>query len=768
MAERSAASAVAPVVRLTCGLLAAALAFHLCWAWSGQPERSPLHLWSMWAVVQIILVTSTVLVGLRCVLVHTQRLAWSLVAGFTATSGAGYVVWDRIVSSGNPAPVFSLADAFWLPGLPLLGTAVWLLSRPLVGGVGAVRIWDALVAGTLGAAVMALVLGHEVLTWADGDPLDSLVTLGYPAMTMVLVGMIGSIAALAGWRLDAGWQMLFATVLLMAVANGLVSRLLATGAGGVEAVDQLAGVAGVLLASAAWQKSRRMSDRPLDLRTLLAPLVCAAGAVVVLVVVAATDQPRVAAVLAAVSVLAALVRVGFGVRALLDAGEQHRLAITDELTGLYNRRGFLRGVEEALAAGGRRTRAILLLDLDRFKEVNDGLGHQIGDQLLAALAPRLAGALGPDDLLARLGGDEFAVLTSYSDDGRSLDRLADGLLAAVRKPLPIGGIAVPTDVSIGLAVEADAPSGGTVGERTLELLRCADTAMYRAKTERRGWVRYDSIGPDRQRDALERASELRAMLLGTASGAEPHGWLELHYQALVATSVTAPPRVEALVRWRHPEHGMIAPDQFLGLAERTGLTPYLTRRVLGTALDQVARWRRAGSDVEVSVNLAASDLCHPALVDEILAGLTTRGLPSSALTVEITEQVAIGDLDTGRDLLARLRRAGVGVAIDDFGTGYSALSYLQRLPATELKLDRSLTAKLDDPAAAAIARACIDLAHTLGLEVVAEGVETAEQAQALVTAGADRLQGWLFGRPQVGGAHPPATAFPLVATPAPH
>jgi EAL domain-containing protein (putative c-di-GMP-specific phosphodiesterase class I) len=283
--------------------------------------------------------------------------------------------------------------------------------------------------------------------------------------------------------------------------------------------------------------------------------------------------------------------------------------------------------------------------------------------------------------------------------------------------------------------------------------------MYRAKADRSGSVRYDTLGPDRQRDAIELAAELRTVL---TTGAE--GGLELHYQALVAVDLAAAPRLEALVRWRHPRHGLIPPDAFIGLAERTGLTPLLTRRVLWMALDQIAAWRAAGSLIGVSVNLSASDLLHPTLVDEVLAGLAARELNPEALTVEITEQVAIGDLDTGYAMLARLRAAGVGVAIDDFGTGYSALSYLQRLPATELKLDRSLTVGLlADPAAAAIVRACIELAHTLDLEVVAEGVEEQAQADALVAAGADRLQGWLFGKAEPAGAQPPATRFPQVA-----
>ena len=447
-----------------------------------------------------------------------------------------------------------------------------------------------------------------------------------------------------------------------------------------------------------------------------------------------------------------------GFRALVGV----RLGILDELTGLYNRRGFLRAVEQTIGrpASRRETRAVLLLDLDRFKEVNGGLGHQVGDQVLAALAARLLAVLGPEDLLARSGGDEFAVLTTVTS-AEELDLLAHRLLDVIRQPLVVGGIAIPIDASIGVAVETDAVVSG-VGERTFELWRCAETAMFRAKADRAGYLRHAAMGPDGQREALELAAHLRGLLSSPPGGGQ--GQLELHYQALVATSETASPRLEALVRWRHPQRGLIAPDHFIGLAERTGLTPLLTRRVVTMALDQVARWRQAGSAVGVSVNLSASDLLHPTLADEVLAGLASRGLAADVLTVEITEQVALDDLDAGRDVLARLRHAGIGVAIDDFGTGFSALSYLHRLPATELKLDRSLTMCIaDDPAARAIARSCIDLAHTLGLEVVAEGVETLGEAEALVTSGADRLQGWLFGKAELAGPQPPATVFPLLA-----
>ena len=656
--------------------------------------------------------------------------------------------------------------------MPLLAVGIWLLARPRVGGVRGTVFVGAASAALLSAAVLSAVLGQKVLDWNSDGLLAGLVNLYYPAADMVVLGSITAIALLASGRLGRTWGLISAAALLFVVADTWAAKLLASGDNGVERLDPLWATAGLLLALAAWQPPRQLTHRPVGRVELVAPLAGAALAVLVLLVGPLLHWTPVASGFAATAAGLALLRMALGMRSLFDAAEYHRLALTDDLTGVYNRRGFLRGVEEALA--GRRAtagmRVVLLLGLDRFKEVNDGLGHETGDRVLAAVAVRLTGALTPDDLLARLGGDEFAVLTTVPA-GQGYEDVVHRLRAAVRQPLQMGRITLPIDVSVGVALESDAAHGSPEG-RALALLRCADIAMYRAKADLVDWSRYDPLGSDRQRDALELAGELRVLLtevstthpagdvVVAAPGRPEYGWLELHYQPLAAVSEQDGIRAEALIRWVHPRYGMVMPDRFVMLAEQIGLMPYLTRHVLALALDQAARWRAAGSSATISVNLGASDLASPTLMDEVLDGLSSRGLPPEALTVEITEQTAIGDLGTGRDALAVLRRAGLGVAIDDFGTGYSALSYLQRLPATELKLDMSLTARVvDDPAAAAIVHACVELAHTLGLEVVAEGVETPDQAEALVDGGCDWLQGWLYGRPAPAGPQPPAVSF---------
>ena len=747
---------------------------HAAWTWVGHPEVSPARLWSEGAPFAVTLLLCSAVIAARAVAVPHQRWAWAFFATGVALNGLGYLVYDVVAWAGR-VPSASLADAVWAPVLPCFLAGIWMLARARVGRFRAEVYLGAAAVALLAASIVAALLGREVLAWDGGGLLKSAVNLWYPAVDMALIGSIAAVAALAGGRLGRAWGLIGVAVLLTVVGDVWLARLVAESGAGVERIDPLWSFAGLLLAAAAWQRPHRLTHRPLGLVELLTPLLSLWLAATVLVIAELAGVWRAEVLLAAGAIVLCALRMVVGMRSMLSAAEYHRLALADELTGLYNRRGFVRGGEEELAARPPTAgvRALLLLDLDRFKDINDGLGHATGDTVLAAVGTRLAGELAPDDLIARLGGDEFAVLTTMSG-GQSFDEVVGRLFRAVRQPLQAGRIALPIDVSIGIAVESDAPDG-TPAERALELLRCADTAMYRAKAERRGWARYDPLGSDQQRDALELAGELRAMLTGTpitpALAADPErslaphsadcGWLELHYQPLVAVSGAAGIRAEALIRWVHPRYGMVPPDRFVGLAERTGLVPYLTRHVLQLALDQVAVWRMAGVPVTVSVNLSASDMASPTLMDEVIDGLTARGLPPEALTVEITEQTAIGDLDTGRDALAVLRRAGIGVAIDDFGTGYSALSYLQRLPATELKLDRSLTTKiLEDPAAAAIVQACIDLAHTLGLEVVAEGIETQDLADALVDRGCDWLQGWLFGRPAPAG---PAPATPLYA-----
>ncbi|TQS45774.1 putative bifunctional diguanylate cyclase/phosphodiesterase [Cryptosporangium phraense] len=752
-----------PLVATAWCVATALMIVHAAWVWTGNGEHSPARLWSDGAPFAVTLLIACGVIATRAVTNRHQRWAWMFFAVGVGLNGAGYFIYDVVAWSGR-VPSASLADVVWFPVIPHFILGIWTLARARVGAMRTEVYVGAGAVALLAASLFAAAVGSGALTWDTDGPLDSLVNLYYPTLDMVMLGSLAAVATLAGGRLGRAWGMIAAAVILTALADAWLARLVADAGTDVEILDPCWSFAGLLIAAAAWQRPHRLNYRPLGLVELATPLVSMVLAAAMVVGAEVANLPLVVIVLAAGAIALSAIRLGLGLHSMLSAAEYHRLALSDDLTGLYNRRGFLQGVEEAL--GGRpptaAVRAVLMLDLDHFKDINDGLGHQTGDRVLAAVGTRLADALDPDDLVARLGGDEFAVLTAVPA-GQSFADVVERLFRAVRQPLQAGRIALPIDVSIGVTVESDAPEG-TPAERALELLRCADMAMYRAKAERKGWTRFDPLGADQQRDALELAGELRTVLTGApttpAMAAADRsnadcGWLELHYQPLVAVSGMEGIRAEALIRWVHPRYGMVPPDRFVGLAERTGLVPYLTRHVLQLALDQVAVWRAAGAPVTVSVNLSASDMASPTLMDEVLDGLAARGLPPEALTVEITEQTAIGDLDTGRDNLAVLRRAGIGVAIDDFGTGYSALSYLQRLPATELKLDRSLTTKiLEDPAAAAIVQACIDLAHTLGLEVVAEGIETQDLADALVDRGCDWLQGWLFGRPAPAGPVP--------------
>ena len=752
-------------------LAAALMTVHAGWVWTGNGPHSPMRLWSPGAPFAVTLLLAAGIIAVRCVTVRQQRGAWACFGVSLTLNGLGYLVYD-LVSWAGRVPSASLADFVWAPTLPLFAVGIWLLARARVGGIRMDVYVGAAAVALLAAAVFAAVLGAQVLAWDADGWTDRLVNLYYPSVDMIVIGSVAAVATLAGGRLGRAWGLIAAAVVLTVVSDAWLARLVAESGSGVERIDPLWSFAALLVAAAAWQRPHRLTHRPIGIPELGIPPLCAALAVLMLVAVEFFGWVSAAVVLAAAAALLAVVRMVILLRVLLDAAEFHRLAITDDVTELYNRRGFLQGVEEALSRRSPTAgvRAVLVLDLDRFKDINDGLGHQTGDSVLAAVATRLSDAAGPDDLIARVSGDEFGVLTTVPA-GQPFEMVVERLRATVRRPLQAGRITLPIDVSIGVAVESDAPAGSPA-DRALDLLRCADTAMYRAKAERADWARYDALGSDRQRDALELAGELRTLLteapmtpplaggLVAAPGKAECGWLELHYQPLAAATSLDGARVEALVRWVHPRYGMVMPDRFVALAERIGLMPYLTRHVLTLALDQAARWRAAGARATVSVNLAASDIASPTLMEEVLDGLCARGLPPEALTVEITEQMAIGDLDTGRDALAVLRKAGIGVAIDDFGTGYSALSYLQRLPATELKLDRSLTARVvDDQAAAAIVEACVALAHTLGLEVVAEGVETQDQAEALVERGCDWLQGWLYGRPAPAGPLPPAVRF---------
>jgi diguanylate cyclase (GGDEF)-like protein len=419
-----------------------------------------------------------------------------------------------------------------------------------------------------------------------------------------------------------------------------------------------------------------------------------------------------------------------------QAQENDRLARYDQLTGLPNRTLFRERLSETIGAvlAAGRPAAVLLLDIDDFKQINDTLGHAAGDAVLGEVARRLRALLGPDTLIARLGNDEYAILLAPIDGAAGALARAEQVQAGMEQPVALDGVALNVDVSAGLALTPEHATDADL------LLQRADMALDRARS-RRGRVELFGAEPDDSGAA-------RLELLGEVRPALERGEFTLFYQPKLELASGRVAGVEALLRWSHPQRGMVAPLQFIPLVERSALVAPVTRYVVDMALDQLARWRAAGIELGMSVNLSTRNLHDPALPGQIEALLHRHAIPAAALTVEITESAAMADPDTAVGVLEALRDLGVGVSIDDFGSGHASIAYLVQLPVTELKIDRSFVAGMCENARdEAIVRTTIDLARRLQLHVVAEGIETATVRDRLAALGCDTGQGYLISRP---------------------
>ncbi|GGS58369.1 GGDEF-domain containing protein [Planobispora rosea] len=422
--------------------------------------------------------------------------------------------------------------------------------------------------------------------------------------------------------------------------------------------------------------------------------------------------------------------------ATLSVRRDHQ-AMHDGLTGLPNRKMLVLRTEEALAEA--RTRegervGLLLLDLDRFKEVNDTLGHPVGDRLLQMVAHRLTHSVRPGDVVARLGGDEFAVLLPSVRDAAAAREVAARLRVALTEPVRLEGMTFDLDASVGIALYPDHAPDFEL------LLQRSDVAMYLAKEGRTGVELYLA---DKDRNSPERLN-----LLGDLRRAIDRSELRLHYQPKLDLAVGEVRGVEALLRWRHPIRGPVRPEEFIPLAEQSYLMRQLTEYVIDAALEQAAHWWHAGLHEQISVNVSARDLLDSALPDRLEAGLARYRLPPKAIQLEVTERILMTDQAYTADAVRALAALGVQLALDDFGTGYSSLVRLQRLPVSEVKIDASFVGRIceskDDER---IVRSIVDLVRSLGLRSVAEGVESAEVAKRLADMGCDLGQGWWLAEP---------------------
>lgn len=429
-------------------------------------------------------------------------------------------------------------------------------------------------------------------------------------------------------------------------------------------------------------------------------------------------------------------------------------ALHDDLTGLANRTQFGARLNEAVNQDSESDAVftVLFIDLERFKEVNDALGHDCGNELLTEIAKRLEGALEPGELVARLGGDEFGVLSERARDESSALALAERVQSAIARPCEIAGVSLEVQGSIGIAL---APAHGTSRE---ELLRRADIAMYAAK--RLGAPQVFTPGFDDH-------SPLRLAMTGELRRAIERHELVVYYQPQVDLRRGVVRGAEALVRWRHPTRGFLGPDAFLAAAEQGGLMRSLTQYVLDESLQQLRIWRNSGLELDIAINVSGRDLADARFPEEVAQALAEHGIDPSSLVLEITESILLSDRVRTSRMLERLVDQGVRIAIDDFGVGYSSLGQLKNLPVHILKIDRSFVSSMEsDRSDAAIVSSTIQLAHHLGLEVIAEGVETQEHVSRLRAAGCDIAQGHHLGRP-LSGADVVAAARTLHVTAVP-
>jgi diguanylate cyclase (GGDEF)-like protein len=424
------------------------------------------------------------------------------------------------------------------------------------------------------------------------------------------------------------------------------------------------------------------------------------------------------------------------VNAAVSVQREHQ-AHHDELTGLANRKLLMLRLHSTLAqaASSGAKVGFLMLDLDRgLKEVNDTLGHAVGDRLLRLVAHRLTHSIRPGDLVARLGGDEFAVLLPAVKEASAAREVAARLRAAVAEPIRLEGMSFVIEVSIGIAMF---PDDATADEM---LMQRADVAMYVAKQRRSGVERYEAD--------LDRNSPARLALFGELRRGLDRGELELHYQPMVYLADRRAAGVEALVRWRHPIRGMLTPADFLPVVQQSYLMREVTAFVIETAVAQAALWRQAGFDLQVSINVSGRDLLDTGLADVIEQCLSRHNVPPDALVLEIDERVLTSEPAHAVATAEALADIGVGLSLDDFGTGYSSLLRLKRLPFSEVKVDSSFIGRmLESPDDEVVVKSILDLAAALGIRSVAEGVESAEVAATLLAMGCVAAQGWYFGRP---------------------
>ena len=729
--RRRAAAAATAVLLLS-------LAVHLAYTGLGLGAGSQLvdTIVDRWGR-QVVMGAAVALCALRVRREDPDRATWLALTVALGCWTLGNTYWNAVLYTVEEPGIPSPADAGRLLFYPFAYLCLGLHARRTAHGLAASTWLDGLV-GVLAVSAVGIVLLIAPLT--AGQDLGSSELIFASAngiLDLLLLSLVIAFIGLGGGGRGRAWPLLGVGLALWAGADFSLLREFAAGtyvAG--SAIDSLWLAGAAIMALAPWQPPpARVERRKSGWRLLALPFTAGSAAIGLLLVAGLNSHQPVAAVFAAAALMTAMVRTTMSVYELRRLGETRRQASTDELTGLPNRRWFdrelRRSIDRARAAGEQL--ALLVIDLDHFKELNDTLGHHAGDRVLAQLGPRIRTALRAGDHVARLGGDEFAVLLPVSD-AVAADGAGERIAAALSARFSVEGIELQIAASTGIALF---PEHGDDAET---LLQRADVAMYQAKHRRSGTEFYARERDRHTRERLQLIGELRDAVAGDH--------LTLHYQPKLDLGRNRITGVEALVRWPHPTRGVVPPDEFIPLAEQTGVIGPLTELVIRKALQQAAVWAGRGIALTMAVNVSATNLIEQGWTEGVLAALELHGVRPDRFVVEITEDVMMTDPDRSLTALGALSAAGVRVALDDFGTGYSSLSYLKRLPVDELKIDRSFVFEMGtDPADAAIVQTAIDLGRRLGIAVAAEGVEDAATLRRLTDFGAMVAQGFHIARP---------------------
>jgi diguanylate cyclase len=674
----------------------------------------------------------------RAILRGPGRWGWGALAAGLVLFTAGSVLWTSWVQFFNPVPYPSIADACFLAFFFMAFLGIGLLVRETLPKTSR-TIWvDALIAA-LGVAALEATLVIGPISQANKGGFGTVATnIAYPIGDLVLVTMIVAVFAVRAWRPGRLWWTLGLGLVIFAAADSVYVLRVTSGTYVTGTpLDSLWLIGAFLMVIAAWQGlSGQLKHTPMIQPPNIVPMLFLLSSLGIIVY--ATAHPGLlplGVVLATITLVIAIARSAYAFRQLRALAESKREARTDELTGLPNRRLFFERLVVCFEPRPTPHRlAVLMIDLDRFKEINDSLGHHVGDDVLRQLGPRLTAAAGSTGTVARLGGDEFGLVLSPLVDLSAATEMAERVRDVLREPFQLEGMSLRVDASIGIAL---APDHGATPESVLQK---ADVAMFAAKHAHAPWQIYSSEHDQNARDRLELMEDLRDAI--------PRGEIVLFYQPILDLSKGSVSCAEALARWRHPSRGVLAPAMFLGLVADAGLMDPFTVAVLDQAFIQQAKWSGQGYELGVSVNISAASLRDQELPDKIAALMSTRGVNPASITLEITEDCFIANPEEAMLLLERLRLLGVELSIDDFGTGYSSLTYMRRLPVSELKLDRTfLTGAPRDARAVAVIRSTVDLAHSLGLRIVAEGIEDLDALALVDDLGCDAAQGYLMGRP---------------------